>query len=97
MEEKLNDLGRLSMKDRIVFGIVIGATLAGFVMLFIGMFIPPEGEIHNSVLIAWGGTMVFVALLLGIIKLGTIEIANLRASIPVLIREAIRNEKEATR
>ena len=40
--------------------------LAGLTLLFMGMFIPPEGEIHASVLTAFGSVCIFVASLLGI-------------------------------
>ncbi len=40
--------------------------LAGIVLLFLGFAYPPEGEIHYSVLVAYGETLTFVGSLLGI-------------------------------
>ncbi|MDE6026675.1 MAG: hypothetical protein K2G23_01205, partial [Muribaculaceae bacterium] len=39
---------------------------AAFTLLFMGMFIPPEGEIHDSVLTAFGISLLFVAAIYGI-------------------------------
>lgn len=40
--------------------------LSGLTLLFIGAFSPPRGEIHNSVLIAWGESLTFVGSIFGI-------------------------------
>ena len=41
-------------------------SLAGLVLLFLGFFIPPLGEISSSVLIAFGEVATFAGGLLGI-------------------------------
>jgi len=41
-------------------------TLAGVVLLFLGFFFPPEGEIHNSVLIGFGEVSTFAGALFGV-------------------------------
>ena len=40
--------------------------LAGLTLLFMGFWIPPEGEIHNSVLIAFGEVSTFAGALFGV-------------------------------
>lgn len=40
--------------------------LAGIVLLFIGTAIPPEGEIHSSVLVAFGEVSTFAGALFGV-------------------------------
>lgn len=40
--------------------------LVGCGLLIAGLIIPPPGEIHNSVLIAYGETLTFVGALFGI-------------------------------
>lgn len=40
--------------------------IAGLVLLFVGMFLPPEGEIHSSVLVAFGEAATFAGAILGI-------------------------------
>lgn len=39
---------------------------AGIILLFIGIAIPPEGEIHSSVLVAFGETSTFAGALFGV-------------------------------
>lgn len=40
--------------------------LAGLTLLFMGFWMPPEGEIHNSVLIAFGEVSTFAGALFGV-------------------------------
>lgn len=40
--------------------------IAGLVLLFVGMFLPPSGEIHSSVLVAFGEAATFAGAILGI-------------------------------
>ncbi len=41
-------------------------TVAGCVLLFLGLYFPPEGEIHESVLVAFGEVSTFAGSLFGI-------------------------------
>ena len=41
-------------------------TLSGIVMLFMGLWIAPIGEIHNSVLVAFGEVSTFAGALFGV-------------------------------
>lgn len=41
-------------------------SLSGMVLLYLGFWIDPEGQIHDSVLIAFGEIMTFVGALLGV-------------------------------
>jgi len=38
----------------------------GLVLLFCGIFIDPQGEIHNSLLVAFGETATFAGALFGV-------------------------------
>ncbi|MBR3951195.1 MAG: hypothetical protein IKJ79_04710 [Bacteroidaceae bacterium] len=40
--------------------------LAGLVLVFSGFWVAPEGEIHNSVLIAFGEVITFAGALFGV-------------------------------
>lgn len=42
------------------------ALIAGIILLFVGMLIPPAGEIHHTVLVAFGEAITFSAAILGI-------------------------------
>ena len=41
-------------------------SLGGLVLLFCGIFIDPQGEIHSSLLVAFGETATFAGALFGI-------------------------------
>ena len=41
-------------------------TIAGIVLLFLGFWLPPKGEIHGSVLVAFGEVSTFAGTLFGI-------------------------------
>lgn len=66
MKHLKDEFDKLSFKDTLLYSIAILSLLAGFTLLFMSMFIPPEGEIHNSVLTAFGIVLIFVGALLGI-------------------------------
>ena len=40
--------------------------LAGLVLIFSGFWVAPEGEIHNSVLVAFGEVVTFAGALFGV-------------------------------
>jgi len=48
--------------------IIIAFTLciSGVVLLFLGLYLPPAGEISSSVLVAYGETLTFAGSLIGI-------------------------------
>lgn len=60
MERK--ELNRLNIQ--LIVGVVL--VVAGLALIFLGLFIPPKGEIHNSVLIAYGEISTFAGALIGV-------------------------------
>lgn len=40
--------------------------IAGIILLYLGLFLPPQGEIHTSVLVGFGETLTFSGAILGI-------------------------------
>lgn len=66
MKHLKQEFDKLTFKDVITYILAIVVMIAGISLLFIGLFIPPEGEIHSSVLTAFGTICVFVASLFGI-------------------------------
>ena len=66
MKHLKQEFDKLSFKDTLIYSLAILSQLTAFVLLFCGMFIPPEGEIHDSVLTAFGLVLLFVGSLLGI-------------------------------
>lgn len=60
MERK--ELNRLNIQMALG-GLLI---VAGLTLIFLGLFIPPKGEIHNSILIAFGEMSTFAGALIGV-------------------------------
>ena len=56
------------MKNNANIQLITAAILAiiGMVLLFCGMFIDPQGEIHETVLVAYGEVLTFSGSLMGI-------------------------------
>lgn len=66
MRHLKQEFDKLTFKEVLVYTMSMVTMLAGMVLLFLGMYIPPEGQIHESVLTAFGIICVFSASLLGI-------------------------------
>lgn len=67
MEGKLiRNLDTLTQRDKLQF--IISGTLmfVGLVLLFVGLIVPPAGQIHNSVLIGFAEVATLAASVLGI-------------------------------
>ena len=66
MRHLKEEFEKLTFKDMLIYILVVITMGSGLSLLFIGLYIPPEGEIHQSVLTAFGLISIFVASLLGI-------------------------------
>lgn len=56
------ELNRLNVQ--LALGVLL--VLSGLTLIFVGLFIQPKGEIHNSVLIAYGEISTFAGALIGV-------------------------------
>lgn len=81
MRHLKQEFNKLTFKEVIIYTLAVVAMMAGLTLLFIGLYIQPEGEIHGSVLTAFGSICVFVASLLGISFHYANELDNLKANI----------------
>lgn len=63
-----NNDDKKMQRRRLTYQLITACVLAfvGVVLLFCGMFLPPSGEIHPSVLTAFGEILVFSSGLFGI-------------------------------
>lgn len=66
MRHLKQEFDKLTFKEVLIYVLAVVTMGAGLSLLFIGIYIPPEGEIHQSVLTAFGLISIFVASLLGI-------------------------------
>jgi len=81
MKHLKEEFDKLTIKDVLVYSLAIVSIVAAFVLLFLGLLIPPEGEIHDSVLTAYGLTLLFVGSLLGISMRIESELNKFKSSI----------------
>jgi ABC-type transport system involved in cytochrome c biogenesis permease component len=68
-------------RDKVQFGIAIGLMIFGCVVLLIGLLTPPEGQIHNSVLVAFGEIATLAAGVLGIDAIYTNKLQKIVAEL----------------
>ena len=54
------------MKEHVQFILAVMMCTAGIVVIILCLYIDPEGEIHTSVLVAYGETLTFVGAIMGI-------------------------------
>ena len=54
------------MKEHVQFILAVMMCTAGIVVIILCLYINPEGEIHTSVLVAYGETLTFVGAIFGI-------------------------------
>lgn len=66
-KDKIMDkLDTITPRDKVQFGIAGGLMIVGCIMLLIGLFLEPSGQIHSSVLIGFGEIGTLAASVLGI-------------------------------
>lgn len=90
MRHLKQEFDKLTFKEVIIYVLALVTMAAGLAMLFLGMFIPPEGEIHGSVLTAFGSICIFVASLLGI----SIHYANELAKFKSDVKEQLERQNQ---
>jgi len=56
------------MKDKLTIQLLTAAILSigGLIMLYCGVFIDPQGQVHESLLVAFGEIATFAGALMGI-------------------------------
>lgn len=90
MRHLKQEFDKLTFKEVIIYILAVITMLAGLTLLFMGMFIPPEGEIHGSVLTAFGSICIFVASLLGISLHYANELDKLKNEVQKQLEEIIQ-------
>lgn len=94
MKHLKEEFDKLSIKDIIIYSLAVAAMGAGFTLLFMGMLTAPEGEIHDSVLTAFGIVCLFAGSCLGIVAAGESKYLKLKSAIPAMIAEALRDKEQ---
>lgn len=68
-------------RDKVQFAIAVALMIFGAALLLIGLLAEPEGQIHNSVLIAYGEIASLAAAVLGIDAVYTNKLQNIVAEL----------------
>lgn len=77
----IKSMDEVTPRDKVQFGIAIGLMIFGCVVLLIGLLTPPEGQIHQSVLIAFGEIATLAAGVLGIDAIYTNKLQKIVAEL----------------
>lgn len=67
-------MNKLTVKEKLSYIMAFGSLICGYVLLFLGYFSPPEGEINSTVLYAFGEICIFAGSTIGI----TVQLSNVR-------------------
>ncbi len=87
MKHLKQEFDKLTFKETIVYSLAMISTIAGFTLVFLGMYLPPKGQIHESVLTAFGLILIFVGSLLGISMHYNNQLFSFKKSITEYLRE----------
>ena len=77
----LKKLDQITPRDKVQFWIAGGLMVFGCLMLMIGLFIEPAGQLHSSLLIAFGEVGTLAASVLGIDAVYTNKLQQIVTSI----------------
>lgn len=85
MKRLKEEFDKLTFKDFMLHLIAVLTWVAAFTLLFLGMFIAPEGEIHDSVLTAFGIALFFIASIYGIAAFFVSQLTGFKTTILELL------------
>lgn len=77
----IKSMDSVTPRDKVQFGIAIGLMVFGCVVLLVGLLTPPEGQIHQSVLVAFGEIATLAAGVLGIDAIYTNKLQKIVADL----------------
>ena len=77
----IKSMDEVTPRDKVQFGIAIGLMVFGCVVLMVGLLTPPEGQIHQSVLVAFGEIATLAAGVLGIDAIYTNKLQKIVAEL----------------
>lgn len=84
--------GVLTPRDKVQFAIAIGLMVFGGILLMIGLLAEPQGQIHQSVLIAFGEVATLAAAVLGIDTIYTNKLQRIVADLKKEGRDKVEIE-----
>ena len=92
MKHLKQEFDKLSFKDTLMYSITSLSITAGFVLLFCGLLTPPVGEIHDSVLTAFGLVLLFVGAVFGLDLRFASQVQKLEQEIKDLLKTQAKED-----
>lgn len=94
MKHVKQEFDRLSFKEMITLGLAVVCMTAAVTATFLGMLLPPKGEVHTSILTYFGLSCAFCSALLGISAHYSSELTKFKSQITDLLAD--REQPENT-
>lgn len=85
---------KLDTKSKFAIGTAVVAFVAGWSLTIAGFILPPQGEVHDSVLWILGQTLVYAASVLGIGMYFNSKLTQLDITTRQMIRQELSEEKK---
>ena len=95
MKHLKQEFDKLTFKEALMYSLAIFSVMAGIALIFIGLYLPPKGEIHNSVLTAFGLVLAFAGSILGISQHYSAEFDKFKFSVMQQIKDLSGNKPES--
>lgn len=87
--------GRMDIKQKTAYITAIVAFVLGWFLVIAGFYMPPEGEVSDSVLWILGQALIYTASVLGVTMYFNSQMVKFRAETRRYIKEEIEEEKAA--
>ena len=85
---------KLDVKTKFAIGTALAAFIAGWALTIWGFYLPPRGEVHDSVQWVLGKALIYTASVLGFGMYINKEMAKFRADTRRYLDRTVREEKE---
>lgn len=86
---------RMDIKQKTAYVTAIVAFVLGWFLVIAGFYMPPEGEVSDSVLWILGQALIYTASVLGVTMYFNSQMVKFRAETRRYIKEEIEEEKAA--
>ncbi len=86
---------RMDLKQKTAYITAIVAFVLGWFLVIAGFYMPPEGEVSDSVLWILGQALIYTASVLGVTMYFNSQMVKFRAETRRYIKEEIEEEKAA--
>lgn len=84
----------MDLKQKTAYATAIVAFVLGWFLVIMGFFMPPEGEVADSILWILGQSLIYTASVLGVTMYFNSQMVKFRADTRRYIQKEIRAEEE---